>query len=427
MSENEFNEASNVTATTEVAQSTTQWGKLRFLALAGGLSWMGSSLTTFTVALRYKDVYGPIGISAIMLAMVVPTILAAPYGGLMADRISTRILAPSLMTVMGLSSLMLAFDLGFGWSLFFLAVTAFCGTPVGASFNATLPEYCTPDDLPRVNGLMQTGASLGTMFGPGLAGFLVAVTSTYTWPFIIDAFSFWILAAAILLLRINREPHPHVEEQKQRAMDGVKLIWSVPLIRSIVVLVVVLILSISVLNVGEIFLVMNILKANTFIYGLVAAAFALGSTLGAAATAMVKVKDTKHAPAVVISVGVLSASMLIIAFAWHWGVVAVVWFIAGVFNSALNAYGISLIMNRAPAEMRGRVMASVGALFSIANVVSTGLGGILLSIFGVREVFTVAGVVCVVTWVVLSPAVLRAAKNEVKLSQEFPEDSTGSE
>jgi MFS family permease len=209
MSHDEVNDASIGTASAAAESNPTQWGKLRFLALAGGLSWMGSSLTTFTVALRYKDVYGPIGISAIMLAMVVPTILAAPYGGLMADRISTRILVPSLMTVMGLGSLMLALDLGFGWSLLFLAITAFCGTPVGASFNATLPEYCTPDDLPRVNGLMQTGASLGTMFGPGLAGFLVGVTGTYTWPFIIDAFSFWILAAVILILKINREPHPH--------------------------------------------------------------------------------------------------------------------------------------------------------------------------------------------------------------------------
>jgi len=392
--------------------TTTQWGKLRFLALAGGLSWMGSTLTTFTVALRYKDLYGPIGISAIMLAMIVPTILAAPYGGLLADKISTRVLVPSLMTVMGLSSLMLALDLGFGWSLVFLAITAFCGTPVGASFNATLPEYCTPDDLPRVNGLMQTGASLGSMFGPGLAGLLVAATGTYTWPFIIDALSFWILAAVILLLRINRKPTAHGDEQKMKAMDGLKFVWTVPLIRSVLILVVVLILSISVLNVGEVYLVMNILHANAFIYGLVAATFALGSTLGAAATAMVKVKDTRHAPAVVISVGVLAASLLIIAFAWHWGVVAVVWFIAGIFNSALNAYGISLIINRTPAEVRGRVMASVGALFSLANVVSTGLGGILLGVFGVREVFTVAGVLCVVTWVILSPAVLRAAKNE---------------
>lgn len=408
----------------EEALKITQWGKLRFLALAGGLSWMGSTLTTFTVALRYKDTYGPIGISAIMLAMIVPTILAAPYGGLLADKVSTRVLVPSLMTVMGLSSLMLALDLGFGWSLVFLAITAFCGTPVGASFNATLPEYCTPDDLPRVNGLMQTGASLGSMFGPGLAGLLVAVTGNYTWPFIIDAFSFWILAAVILLLGINREPQLHEEEQKSGAMDGLKLIWKVPLIRSVLILVVVLILSISVLNVGEVFLVMNILHANSFIYGMVAATFALGSTLGAAATAMVKVKDARHAPAVVISVGVLSASLLVIAFAWHWGVVAVVWFIAGVFNSALNAYGISLIINRTPAEVRGRVMASVGALFSLANVVSTGLGGILLGIFGVREVFAVAGAVCVITWIALSPAVLRAATNELKIKQEAEPIST---
>jgi MFS family permease len=406
------NEAQEREPKIDTPARTTQWGKLRFLALAGAFSWMGSTLTTFTVALRYKDVYGPIGVSAIMLAMVVPTIIAAPYGGLLADKVSSRILIPSLMTVMGLSSLMLAFDLGFAWSLVFLFITAVCGTPVGAAFSATLPEYSTPDDLPRVNGLMQTGSSLGSMFGPGLAGLLVSATGNYSWPFIIDAVSFWVLAASFLLLGLNRKPHPHQEGQKLSALAGLKVILSDQLVRSVVILILVLILSISVLNVGEVFLVINILHANAFVYGMVSACFALGSMLGAAATTVVKFPDRRHAGAVVVSVGVLSASMLVIAFAWHWAVVAVVWFVAGCFNSVLNAYGVSLVMNRTPEDVRGRVMASLGAIFSMGNVTSMGLGGILLGVFGVRPVFVVAGVICVVAFVVLSPAVLRAANRE---------------
>ena len=410
MSDDGANEPLAGSLSADIEPRVTQWGKLRFLALAGGISWMGSSLTTFTVALRYKDAFGPIGISAIMLSMIIPTILAAPYGGLMADRISTRVLAPSLMAIMGLSSLMLAFDLGFAWSLVLLAITAFCGTPVGASFNATLPEYSSATDLPRVNGLMQTGSSLGSMFGPGLAGLLIAVTGNYFWPFVIDAVSFWILAGAILLLRINRQPVQHKSDQKVRAMDGLKLAWADPLIRSILILIGILILSLSVLNIAEVFLVMNILHADAFTYGLVAACFALGSTLGSIATTVIKVPDSKHAQAMVISVSALASSVLIIAFAWHWLVVAVVWLAAGVSNAVLNAFGISLIINRTPDELRGRVMSSIGALFSVSNVVSMGVGGILLGIFGVRNVLAVAGALCVITVIVFGPAVLRAAK-----------------
>ncbi len=141
----------------------TNWTKLRLLAAAGAISWMGSTLTTFTVVLRYKDEFGPNGVSAIMLSMILPTILAAPYGGVLADRFNSGKLIPILLSIMGLSTFMLSLDLGFFWSLAFLAITAACGTPVGAAFNATLPVYSTPDDLPRVNGLMQTGSSLGAM------------------------------------------------------------------------------------------------------------------------------------------------------------------------------------------------------------------------------------------------------------------------
>jgi MFS family permease len=385
----------------------TNWTKLRLLAAAGAISWMGSTLTTFTVVLRYKDEFGPNGVSAIMLAMILPTILAAPYGGVLADRFSSGKLIPILLSIMALSTFMLSLDLGFIWALVFLAITAACGTPVGAAFNATLPVYATAEDLPRVNGLMQTGSSLGAMLGPGVAGFLVSSTNSYVWPFRIDAISFLILAGAIVALRIDRKPQPHEAGEKMRAIDGLKTIMTNPLVRALVILIAMIILAVSVINIGEVFLVMNILKADAFTYGIVSATFALGSVLGAVATSVMKIPERRHAPIVVLSLLVLSAITLGLAFAWHWAVVAVAWFIAGTFNAALNAYGISLIMNRTEEATRGRVMASVGAMFSAASVLGMGVAGILIGAFGIRVVLGFAGVLCLVIILVLAPAVFK--------------------
>lgn len=391
----------------------TNWTKLRLLAAAGAISWMGSTLTTFTVVLRYKDEFGPNGVSLIMLAMILPTILAAPYGGVLADRFSSGKLIPILLTIMGLSSFMLSFDLGFVWSLVFLAITAACGTPVGAAFNATLPVYSSADDLPRVNGLMQTGSSLGAMLGPGLAGFLVSSTGSYVWPFRIDAISFVVLAVAIVALKINRAPQVHEEGEKLRSIDGLKLILQNSLVRALVILVAVVILAVSVINVGEVFLVMNILHADAFTYGIVSATFALGSVLGAVVTSVLKLPEKRHAPIVVVALVVLAAITSLLGFAWHWAVVAVAWFIAGAFNAALNAYGVSLIMNRTPESTRGRVMAAVGALFSTASVLGMGVAGILIAAFGIRVVLGIAGAICFVLIVLLSPALFRANKQEL--------------
>jgi MFS family permease len=365
------------------------------------------------VVLQYKDEYGPNGVSAIMLSMVLPTILAAPYAGVLADKVRAAILLPVLLSVMGFSTFMLSFELGFIWSLVFLAITAICGTPVGASFNATLANYSTPDDLPRVMGLLQTGSSLGAMLGPGLAGYLVTVTGSFAWSFRIDAASFFILAFAVVALRIDRKPQPHNKDEKIRAMDGVKVIMKNDLVRALVILITMMIFAVSVINIGEVFLVMDILGADAITYGIVAATFALGSVIGAVTTSALKVPEKYHALISVVSLVVLCLVMLILAVAWHWIVVAIVWFIAGFFNAGLNAYGISLIMNRTPEEIRGRVMASVRAMFSTASVVGMGVAGLLIAGFGIRNVFGAAGIACVVILALLAPAVLKASRRLV--------------
>lgn len=386
----------------------TNWTKLRLLALAGSISWMGSTLTTFTVILQYKDEFGPSGVSAIMLSMILPTILTAPIAGVLADRISSGVLIPVLLSLMGVSTFMLSLELGFVWSLLFLAITASCGTPVGASFNATLANYATREDLPRVTGLMQTGSALGSMLGPGLAGFLVATTDSFVWPFRIDSASFFVLAFAIIALRINRKPSPRDKDVKIRALDGIKLIMQNPLVRSLVLLNTAVIFAVAVINIGEVFLVMDELGADTITYGFVASTFALGAVIGATTTTIIKVPERRHALIAVTALTALSALVLSLAFAWHWMVVAVTWFIAGIFNAALNAFGISLIMNRTPQEARGRVMAAGMAMFSTASVTGMGIAGILISIYGIRGVLAAAGVLCLLFVASLAPAVVRA-------------------
>ena len=374
---------------------------------------MGSTLTTFAVVLQYKDAYGPNGVSAIMLSMILPTILAAPYAGVLADRVRAAVLLPTLLSIMGLSTFMLSFELGFIWSLVFLAITATCGTPVGASFNATLANYATPEDLPRVMGLLQTGSSVGAMLGPGLAGYLVTVTGSFAWSFRIDAASFFVLAFAVMALRIDRIPQPNNPGEKIRAMDGVKLIMQNALVRALVILIAMVIVAVSVINIGEVFLVMDELGADAITYGIVAATFAFGSVVGAVATSVFKVPEKHHALISVVALIVLSLITLTLAFAWHWIVVAVAWFIAGFFNAGLNAYGISLIMNRTPDEIRGRVVAAVRALFSTASVVGMGIAGLLIAGFGIRNVLGVAGIACLVIIALLAPAVLKASRQLV--------------
>lgn len=389
---------------------TTNWKKLHILGVAGALSWMGSSMTTFTVVLRDKDDAGPIGVSLILLSMMVPTILLAPVAGLVADKFSTRQLVPPLLVIMGLSNLTLAFNPPHWWTYVALAFTASCGVAVGASFNAALPTIAAKDDIPRATGIQQTYSSFGTLFAPASAGILVGAYG-YVWPFVIDAASFMILATTILLLRINRPGVVHEEGEKLKAMDGVREVFGDDLMRALVILFAVLILALGVINVGEVFLITDELGGDAFIYGLAGSLFAVGSVLGGVTASALKVPLAKQPALVILGIAVLVATVIGFSAAWHWGVALALSFVAGLGNSILNAYGIGIIIRRSKAETRGRVMASIGAITTLSSVTASGVGGILIGIFGVREVLLVGGIISAVVLIVFGPAVLRAGRS----------------
>ena len=394
----------------EVAgQIVTPWRKLYILSFAGALSWLGSALTTFAVILRDKDHIGAGGVSLYLVAFGLPSIFMAPVSGWVADRFSSRQVVLPALAVMGLSSFSLSQGLPIWWTPFALLITACAGTLVGSSMQAAQVAITNPDDLPRVTGLMQSMASAGTLFAPALGGILVSTTG-YFWPFVIDAISFWLLAVVFFAINVNRKSVQHQAGQKVNAMDGLKVVFSDRLIRALVILVGVLIIALGSFNVGEVFLVKDQLHASTFIYGIVAALFAAGSIIGALLTAAIKVPAAKHAAAALVGIAGIILSMLGLSLAPHWWVAMVFSFTAGISNSMLNAYAISIIMTRSPAEALGRVNAAIGAVIASGSVLGIVVAGVAIAQFGVRPALFVGAVLSAIILAIFGPEVVRAGR-----------------
>ena len=388
----------------------TPWRKLYVLSIAGALSWMGSSLTTFAVILRDKDSVGAAGISGYLLVFAIPSILMAPISGWVADRFSSRVVVALSVTAMGLSSLSLAVGFPLWWTPIALFITACCGTLVGPAWQAAEVSVTAPEDRPRVNGLMQSTSTAGTLIAPALGGILVSQFG-YSLPFVIDAVSFWILGATFWLIRINRDPSEnHEKGEKGAAVAGLKFVFSDGLIRSLVILISVLLISLSGVNVGSVFLAKDQLHASDAIYGLISAMFAVGSILGSVITAAIKVPAKYHALAVVLALVVLVATVMGMSAAWHWGVLFVLDFIAGLGNSVLNAYIFGIIMTRTPQEKLGRVSAAIGATVQAGSVLGLLIAGPAIALFGVRSVLFVAAAISAVVVLVFSPPVIRAGR-----------------
>jgi MFS family permease len=390
------------------ASRVTPWVKIHILGVGAGLSFMGSTLTTFAVVLRDKDITGPVGVSLVFLAMAIPNIIFAPLAGLIADRFPSRRVIPTALTLMSLSTLSIVFTPTW-WAPIALFITASFGTTVGASNSATIANVTKPDDITRVQGVLQSYVALGMLAGPAAGGLLVSQFG-YFWPFVIDSASFLILATVFLAIGFNRIPVPHADGEKPRALDGLRFIAGHPLIRSIVSLLAVVIVAIGSIGVGEVFLITDELGGDALIYGLVGATLALGMVSGSILVQAIKVKPSKNPLLLVISISVAAPALIALSQIPHWGWAFPIVFIGGFGNAGLNAFATGTILRLTPEEIRGRVVASFHAVITVGNVIATGLGGVLIAVFGVRNVLLGSGVLAAVALAIFAPKVLSAGK-----------------
>lgn len=392
-------------------ERTTPWLKIQLLAGAAGLSYMGSSLTTFAVILRDKDAVGPTGVSIVLLAMLLPNVLMAPIAGQVADRFESRRVVPLALSAMSMSAISIALIPQTWWAPFALFITATFGTIVGAASAATIGYVSRPEDMARVTGIQQTFVSLGSLAGPAAGGILVGTTGFF-WPFVIDAVSFLILAGVFLALGLNRPAANHAEGERPRALDGFRFIFSEPLLRIIMIILMVVVFSLGVISVGEVFLVVDELGASAIIYGLIGALFAGGSLVSALVLQAIKLKPEQQNIGLLISLVLTVTAFTTLSQAQSLPLAAVLYFIAGMGNAGINIFAVGQVQRLAKEAVRGRIMAAVQGSVTAFNLASLGLGGILIGIFGVREVFLAGGILGLATLVVLGPVLLRVGKKK---------------
>ena len=201
------------------------------------------------------------------------------------------------------------------------------------------------------------------------------------------------------------------DEGSLKALAGVKFVFEDKLIRSIVILTTILIVSLGVIQVGEVFLLIDELGATPLIYGLVGAVFALGVISGGIFTTLTKIPLKYHLRIVTVAILMVVLVVFTIARAHHWWVVMTFGYLGGASMALLNAYGVGFIQNRTKESVRARVMSTFNAIITVGSVTATALAGGLIAAFGVRNVFQGAAVLGLVILLVFGPAVLKAGKH----------------
>jgi MFS family permease len=392
----------------------TQWSKIQAMALARAFSLLGTELTIFTLVFREKE-QGPAAVAALFIVGTLPSILFAPISGTIADRFSTRQVIPIASVIGGASIFALSQPLE-TWAIWlFLFIANSCASVVGPTWGKLTPTLAKKEDISRAMGTIQSYFSLAGLFGPAVAGILVSKTGFFI-TFIIDAVVTTFIAFVPFLIKVNHKPEALKAGEKTDIAGGFKFMFQSPLLRSLVILVFGMILCIGVVNVGDVFLVTEILGADAFIYGLVGTAFAVGTLLFSAVAGAKKVKPKTELVILGYGMAILSIAGLAVGLAPNYWVIMVVWFVAGMANATINSYGVGMMIKETPHEVQGRVFAAFGSIIAVASIGSMSVAGLLIGAFGVREVFVISGILAFVAFAVLFPTVYKEQTKIIKAS-----------
>ncbi len=365
----------------------------------------------------------PLALGSVLALSSIPRALFMLVGGAISDRFSAR----TIMLISDAVRLVLAAALGiavftgavqvwmlYAFSLVFGLVSGFF-TPAASSM---VPHIVAKEDLQAGNALMQGTAQLTTFLGPVLAGGLIALFATggsanttvgmtgIALALVLDAFSF--LASIATLLKISRMPVPKTGTEEP-VLASIKHAIRYAVHDSTLKVLLFVVAAANLFLMGPMLVGIPVLAqlrlGGAAAYGLVMSAFGGGSLLGILlAGSLPRPKAGLLSLMLVVLLSSFGAALIALAFITSTWLAFAIMLVVGISDGYLGITAITLLQQRTPVEMLGRVMslvffANVG-LAPISQTVSGAL--IKLSLDGL---FIGAGIMMVLlgVWARLSP------------------------
>lgn len=379
------------------------------IAAARAVSLLGDEVAIIAWLFRAKSELGHWGVAAVLAAGATPLVLLAPVAGLLVDRVRARRLLFTVTLVQVLVAVALAFA-GESTFIVLIALLAAATCVVGPTWQALIPTLVRDDQLPSAMGMMQTTYAAAGMLGPFIGGLLFAEVGFRSVLFI-DAGSFLVLVLIPLF-----SPHDRlaVRDAAHGAHDsmwsGITHVAKSPALRSLVILLTMLILTLGIVNVVEIFFTTTVLRAGPRGYGLLGLCFGFGMLVAAACASTLSRRFPSAERIFVASCVALTVVLALFALSGNIFEAAAALMVLGAANALLNVQ-VSVLLVRATGHvehLRGRIFAAVTGTVSAAQILSIALGGVLLSVWDPRTIILLGSLAAGVALVATVRPVLRA-------------------
>lgn len=381
------------------------------------ISLFGSNMLQFALSLYVLAESKSATIFASVLALsIVPRLVLSPLAGVVGDWFDRKKTIVRLDLLNGF--LMLAFGAYFLWSghlslgLIYGLVIILEVTEIffGAAMAAVVPSMLDQDELLDANRVKSIVTQVGVMLAPIIGGGLYLALGLGIL-LILDGVSFLVSAFLEALIHI---PKTHKKPQKinfsnfkEDYIGGLKLIKDHNFLRLLIGFGVFLNFSIAPLfSVGLVYVIMTVLEATAFEYGLIITVVSLSSFVGPILLPMV-MKRTTVGPLIIKSFSCVTVMVLMMAILLVPRVldkmegnvipliiIGAISFVISVFASMINIAVGTLFDQIVPLEYMGRTASTMNLGMMLAMPLGQLLFGIGLDVMPIALVtFVVAGLI----------------------------------
>ena len=346
------------------------WGWLVLAALT--ISTIGDEITLLTLIFRTAENAPAYGVPALLIAELLPGLIAAPWAGRLIDRKdAARVLVVISALQAGVIALIAHYPL---LTLVGAALLSVLFTISSAATFALIPVLASGlgMTLARANSLLEMVRSLGMLAGPVAGGVLVASIGARD-ALLADAVSFAVLALVVVVSGLRRKPQGSDQEEQTLLADYL------PLLRNRRLMVVTGALSLEVFataiaDVAFVFLIMVTLGSGPTAFGVLTALWAGGMLIGAALAE--RVIGHRIGLAAFATATIMGATMLLIGLApIGLAIVAVAFILGGAANSIHNVAVRTLLQSECLPADHGKVAAIYGAVTRTAAIGGYVAGG----------------------------------------------------
>ena len=349
-----------------------------------------------------------------------PGILVSPIGGWMVDHIGRRAVSIgadlfSSLSVAAFPIVAATFGLS-NPSILLIALLGAAFDPAGYTARKTLLSdvaKASDADLDHLNGIHDGIMGVAWILGPAVGAGLIASVGAVN-SFWVSAALFIIAALSISFLRVgdaakeSRELAKEIGEGSDTGLlIGAKTLWDDKLLRT---------LSVALLIIAAVYLPIEAVVLPTYFenvdnpsgLGIVISAIAAGSAVGSFGYGWISARVKRKTLIRMILMG-SAFSIIPMAFLPPLSVLMLAGFLLGNSWGPYNPLISTLVQQRTPAHLHGRVFGVQTAVFYAAPPLGMVLAGLSVETYGIRATYIVlAGVLSVTSILVLLTKALRS-------------------